>query len=139
MYDHILVATDGSDHAVTAAEHAVDVAARYDATLHALYIIETRTAYDNAMLNPEEVRENLTEIGDEALAAVQQLAARQNLKINSTIEEGIPPERILTYIDQNEIDFVFMGQRGRSAFKTVLLGSTAEGVLFEVDVPVALV
>ena len=139
MYKHILVATDGSEHAATAARHAVDIAARYGATLHALYVIETRTAYDNAILNPKAVRENLREIGEESLETVQELAAQRDVQTIATIEEGVPPERILSYIDENDVDFVFMGERGHSAFKTILLGSTAEGVLYECDVPVALV
>lgn len=139
MYDHVLVATDGSEHAATAATHAVDVAERYSATLHALYVVETRTAYDSAILDAEEAEANLRDIGEEALEAVEQRSENRDLQVISTIDSGIPAERILTYIDENDIDFVFMGERGRSAFKTVLLGSTAEGVLYETDVPVALV
>lgn len=139
MYEHVLVATDGSEHATAAARHAVDVASRYDATLHALFVIETRTAYDNAMLSPDEIREHLGGIGEEALAGIERRAETRDVRVVSSLEEGAPPERILAYIDENDVDFVFMGERGRSAFKTVLLGSTAEAVLFEADVPVALV
>lgn len=139
MYEHVLVATDGSEHAATAVEHAVEVADRYGATLHALYVIETRTAYDNAIVHPDEVHANLRQAGENALEEVEQLAARRDVPVVPTVDEGVPPERILAYVDENDVDFVFMGERGRSAFKTVLLGSTAERVLYEADVPVALV
>lgn len=139
MYDNILVATDGSEHATTAAEHAVEVADRYDATVHALYVMETRTEYDNALFSRDEIREHLREIAEDALDDVERLADQRDLTVVRTIEEGIPPEIILEYVDRNDIDFVFMGEQGRSAFKTILLGSTVERVLHETDVPVAVV
>ena len=38
MYDDILVPTDGSDVANVAVDHAVDIASKYDATIHALFV-----------------------------------------------------------------------------------------------------
>ena len=139
MYEHVLVATDGSEHASKAATHALDVAATYGATLHVLYVVETRTAYDNAIHRPEEIRENLEQIGEEALGEIQRRAEERDIEIVRIMEEGVPAERILEYIKTMNIDFVFLGERGHSVFKTVLLGSTAEHVLYETDVPVALV
>lgn len=139
MYQHVLVATDGSEHATRAATHAIDVAAQYDATLHVVYVIETRTAFDSAIMDRDEVRENLEQIGEEALTEIRERADERDLECISVIEEGVPAERILAYVDSNDVDFVFLGERGHSAFKTVLLGSTAEKVLYEVDVPVAVV
>jgi len=139
MHDRILLATDGSDHAVTAARHAIDVAAKYDATLHAIYVIETRTAYDNAIVDPSEMRANLREIGEEALAEITTLAEDAGVSLETTIEEGVPGEEILAYVDAQDIDWVFIGERGHSGFKTVLLGSTSETVLHGTDVPVTVV
>lgn len=139
MYDAILVATDGSEHASEAVTHALAVAQRFDATLHALYVIETRTAYDNAIVNPEEVRENLREIGNDALATIQERADREDVTVVTDIQEGVPADRILQYCDEHGIDFIFVGERGHSEFKTVLLGSTTETVLSESEIPVTVV
>ena len=139
MYDSILVATDGSEYASDAATHAFNLAEQYDATVHALYVIETRTAYDNAIVAPEEVRENLREIGKEALDALQERAEQRGVSLVTAIEEGVPAEQINRYCDEHDIDYIFIGARGHSAFKTVLLGSTAETVLAEASVPVTIV
>lgn len=139
MYEHVLLATDGSDHAKTAAAHAVDVSAHYDATLHALYVIETRTAYDNAIVEPEQVRENFRQIGEEAIADIEALADEAGVQLTATIEEGVPGEQILAYVDAHDIDCLFIGERGHSEFKTVLLGSTTERVLYGTDIPVTIV
>lgn len=139
MYDQILVAVDGSEHASTAVTHAVDIADRYDATLHALFVIETRTAYDNAIIDPDEIREALHEDGERELDAVRERADAAGVQCQTAIEEGVPPEEILAYVDGNDIDMVCMGERGQSDFKTVLLGSATETVIHESDIPVVVV
>lgn len=139
MYDQILVAVDGSEHARTAVTHAIDLADRYDATLHALYVIETRTAYDNAIIDPDERREVLREDGESELADVRERATAAGVEVQTAIEEGAPPEEILAYLDEHDIDAVCMGERGQSDFKTVLLGSATETVIHETDIPVIVV
>lgn len=139
MYEQILVAVDGSDHASTATTHAIDLADRYDATLHALYVIETRTAYDNAIIDPEKRRAALQEDGEETVSDVRKRGADIGIDVVTVIEEGVPPEVIREYIDKHGIDLVCLGERGRSDFKTVLLGSTSETVIHEADIPVIVV
>ena len=139
MYEQILVAVDGSDHASGAVGHAVNLASQYDATLHALYVIETRTAYDNAIINPEERRDALRSEGERELDSVRERAEKAGVSVKTRIEEGAPPEEILAYIDEHDIDMVCMGERGQSDFKTVLLGSATETVVHESSVPVVVV
>ncbi|WP_436902127.1 universal stress protein [Halovenus halobia] len=139
MYEQILVAVDGSDHASTAVTHAIGLAEQYGATLHGLYVIETRTAYDNAIINPEERREALHSEGKRELDSVRERAESAGVTVETQIEEGVPPAEILAYIDEHEIDMVCMGERGQSDFKTVLLGSATETVVHESSVPVVVV
>lgn len=137
MYDRILVATDGSAAARRAADHAVELARRYDATLHAVYVVESRLGYDNAIVDPETVRENLRADGEAALDDVE--AAADGRDVVTAIREGVPHEELLAYVDQEGIDLVALGATGRSSFKTVLLGSTAERLARAGVVPVLLV
>lgn len=127
MYERILVATDGSDDARRAADHAIDLARRYGAELHCLYVVETRTAYDNAIVEPERVRRNQRAEGERALATIE--ATADGIDVIGAIEEGIPAETILAYSDDHGIDLLVVGTMGKSAFKTVLLGSTTEALV----------
>lgn len=138
MYDRILVATDGSTTAQRASANAIELARQFGAVLHAVYVIETRTGYDNAIVDPAVVRENLREEGEEALAAIES-EADSELTVTTTIREGIPHEELLTYVDENDIDLIVVGSKGRSAFKTLLLGSTTEAVLHSATVPVLVI
>ncbi|WP_254839763.1 universal stress protein [Natronomonas marina] len=138
MYDRILVATDGSPTARRATAQAVELARQTGAALHAVYVVETRTGYDNAIVDPEVVRRNLEADGREALAAVE-TEAGSDLAVTAAIREGVPHEELLAYADEHGVDLVVVGAKGRSAFKTRLLGSVTEALLHSGSVPVLVV
>jgi nucleotide-binding universal stress UspA family protein len=115
------------------------LAAGTGATVHAVSVVETRTAYDNAIVDPDEVRENLRTDAREALEAVERAAEEAGIDCETTIEEGPPPERILEAIARTGADVVVLGATGRSAFKRLVLGSTTERLLSEAPVPVVVV
>src|SRR6056297_44087 len=138
MYDRILVATDGSNNEQRATGHALALARQYGAELHAIYVIETRTGYDNAIVDPDTVRQNLREDGEEALAAVE-ADGEPDVSVVTSIREGIPHEELLSYTENQGIDLIVMGSKGRSAFKTILLGSTTEALLRADQVPILMV
>jgi len=138
MYERILVATDGSDNAQRATGQAVDLARQSGAELHAVYVIETRTGYDNAIVDPDTVRENLREDGNAALTAVAS-AGEPEVSVVTSIREGVPHEELLSYSADEDIDLVVMGAKGRSDFKTILLGSTTEALLRADQVPILVV
>lgn len=138
MYNQILIATDGSDNAQRATRQALDLARQYGAELHAIYVIETRTGYDNAIVDPDTVRQNLREDGEEVLTAIE-TEGEPDVSVVTSVREGVPHEELLSYIKDQGIDLVVLGAKGRSAFKTILLGSTTEALLRADQVPVLVV
>ena len=139
MYDRILLATDGSEHAREAVEHAIGLAQVCDATLYVVSVVETRTAYDAVVADPEEIRANLKQVADDAIDDATELADAAGVQTRDVLEEGVPAEEIIEVVEREDIDLVVLGERGHSAFKTVMLGSTAETVVHETDVPVTVV
>ncbi|MFC6758084.1 MULTISPECIES: universal stress protein [Haloarcula] len=138
MYDRILVATDGSDNAQRATGQALDLARQSGAELHAVYVIETRTGYDNAIVDPDTVRQNLRSDGEAALTTIAS-EGEPDISVVTSIREGVPHEELLAYSDERGIDLVVMGAKGLSAFKTILLGSTTEALLRADQVPILVV
>lgn len=136
MYDTILLATDGSEDAQIALDHAVELAVSSDATLYVIAVVETRTAYDNAIIDPEEVRANLREDARAAVEAADEVATAAGLECHSIVAEGPPPDRILEAVDEIGADVVVVGATGRSGFKRLILGGTAERLLESSPVPV---
>jgi nucleotide-binding universal stress UspA family protein len=50
MYNDILVPMDGSQGAKAALEHGIEIASKWDATLHTLYVVDTRLARSGPLL-----------------------------------------------------------------------------------------
>ena len=139
MYETILLATDASEDSRAAVDHAVTLARASGATLHAVSVVETRTAYDNAIVEPETVRESLRADARDAVEAAREAAERAGVDCETAVEEGPPPDRLLEAAARIGADLVVVGATGRSPFKRLLLGSTSERLLTESPVPVAVI
>ncbi|QSG03613.1 universal stress protein [Natranaeroarchaeum sulfidigenes] len=139
MYDEILLATDGSDDAAAAADHALDHAERYDATLHLVSVVETRTAYDNAIVDPETVAGNLRKEARKTLDLLAERAEAAGVETTTEILEGVPHEAIENYAAERDVDLILLGTQGRSAFKRALLGSTTDSIVRSRVAPVLVV
>lgn len=139
MYETVLVATDGSETAGEAVDHAVELARRFDAAVHAVVVLESRTDYDNAIVDPDEVERRRRADAEATLEEVERSARHASVPIETTIRTGVSHEEILTYAEECGADVIVLGARGRSSFRRALLGSTAERVTRLADLPVLVV
>jgi nucleotide-binding universal stress UspA family protein len=143
MYDRILVPTDGGEGALAAARHALDLAERYGATVHALYVIDTKTNW--LTVSKTEVRDTLRDVGEtegsQALAEMESLAEEIGFdgELVTGFREGTPEDEILAYAEEAEIDLVVMGTHGRKVIERHLLGSVAERTVRGSSVPVMII
>ncbi|MFP8953590.1 universal stress protein [Natrialbaceae archaeon A-arb3/5] len=139
MYESILVATDGSDDAEAALDHAIELARRFSVPLYAIAVVEARTEYDNAIVDPEEVKNRRRAAAESSLSTIEDAAAEFDLAVETTVRTGVPHEEILAYADEHDVGVIVVGSRGRSSFRRALLGSTVDGVLRFADRPVLVV
>ncbi|MFD1564032.1 universal stress protein [Haloarchaeobius amylolyticus] len=133
MYDSILVATDGSETATTAVDHAVELAARFDAALYGIAVADDRTDYDTGIVDPREAMQRLRERAAGWLETVETRAANADVAVETTVRTGVPHEEILAYAAENDVDVIVVGARGRSSLKGALLGSTIDRVVRVAD------
>lgn len=138
MYDRILVPTDGSEPSLRAARHAAELAARFDATLHALYVVDADPS--PLAVSRADVRETLREVGEQAAESafenVERLAADAGVELETAVVEGAPAEQIVDYAGDTGVDLVVMGTHGRSGLGKRLVGSVTERVVRNAPVPV---
>ncbi len=135
MYEHILVPTDGSTGSTAAAELAIDLARQYDATIHALFVVDTTSL--PADVTATYVDEALEGVGEDATAAVVERAAEAGVETAPPeIAYGAPHREILEYADEHDVDLIAMGTRGRRGLDRLLIGSVAEKVVRLSTVPV---
>jgi nucleotide-binding universal stress UspA family protein len=147
MYERILIPTDGSDVAESAVAHALDLAERYGAEVHALYVVDIDSV--NLSLGTEQVDRlkqgrfsemgELKEKADEATAAVAERGAERGVDVVEHVSGGRPHKVIADYAEDHEMDLIVMGSHGRAGVRRALLGSVTERTLRSTHVPVLVV
>ncbi|MFC6940693.1 universal stress protein [Salinirubellus sp. GCM10025818] len=130
MYTDILIPTDGSQGAQAAIEHGLEIAQQSEATVHALYVVDTRVSRSGPLLEP------LRQEGRKAVRDVEVAGAQASLDVITEIVEGVPAEEILDYSATHGIDLVVMGTQGRTGVDRFVMGSVAERVVRQSPVPV---
>ena len=140
MYDHVLVPTDGSDPAMAATEHALAIAERFEATVHALYVVDVDgIAHEAPGLGLDALRDALHEEGEAATAAVAERAADRGVDVTEAVIEGLAEDAIVDYAEGNGIDLIVMGTHGRRGVERYVVGSVTERVVRATDVPTLVV
>lgn len=137
MYEDILVPTDGSKGTDDAVEHALDIADKYGATVHALYVVNT-SAYSTlpADSNWESITAALEEEGEQATGEIAGRVEETHVDTVTAVEDGVPHKKIMSYADENEIDMIVMGTHGKTGLDRLLLGSVTEKIVRTSEIPV---
>ncbi|WP_136718573.1 universal stress protein [Halorientalis salina] len=134
MYDHIVIATDGSDDAERAATHGIEIAERYGADVHVVYVVDTATF--DLQDAPRSIVGLLKEGGRSAAEAIMTEARDLNLPAEADVLRGIPEEEILDFADGVDADLLVVGTRGRATTGDRLLGSTTARLIERAEMPV---
>ncbi|AUX08440.1 universal stress protein UspA [Halalkaliarchaeum desulfuricum] len=133
MFETVVIATDGSQSVQRAVDVALDLAARFDAEVHALYVVDAGDVESSPEEIRSELRDALSERGREALSAVESRAGRN---VVTAVREGRPASEITAYAREVDADLVATGTRGRHGENRFLIGSVAERVVRTCPVPV---
>lgn len=139
MFERILLAVDGSEHALHAAKFAGDLARAVKAKeLRIVAAYEPVPAYlgEPNLSNAMNARLHDVEAAiQEAQAAVGELPA----EIQTESLEGPIAEAIINTAGTHQIDLIVMGSRGRGRLAGAILGSNSQRVVSEAPCPVLIV
>jgi len=133
MFDTIVIATDGSESVQRAVDVALDFAERFDADVHALFVVDEGQIESSPERVRDELRAGLEDDGEDAVAAV---ATRSESAVTTAVREGRPAAAISDYAREVGADVVAIGTRGRHGENRYLIGSVAESVVRRCPVPV---
>jgi len=140
MFETVLIATDGSTSAERAVAVGLDLADRFEATVHALYVVDA----GEVAASPNEVRDDLERAlataGGRALTFVRESASEDSADgdegdVITAVREGSPVTEICTYAEEHDADAIVTGTRGRNS-PGFVLGSVAEGIIRRANPPV---
>jgi len=139
MFNHIILAVDGSEHALNAAKTAADLArsmkseilrivVAYDPVPPYLGEPNMQTAISARMKEAEEILEK-------AVKTVGEIPGQ----VHTEILEGPPAEAILDVANARNSELIVMGSRGLGLLTGALLGSQSQKVVRHAACPVLIV
>lgn len=149
MYDHILIATDGSETAQKGVEHGLALAKSVGAKVTVVTVTEPFPVYAGAAAGAgwapapmlvSDYEESQKSAAETTLGAVK--AEAEKLGVNSEtmhIPEAHPADAIVEAAQKCNCDLIVMASHGRRGISRLLLGSQASQVLTSSPVPVLVV
>ena len=146
MFDKVMVALDGSDHAQKALDIAVRLAQRCNAELilfHAIQLSALRGDY-HAMVTPaaREIYRGLgREQGDAILDRAESTARELGFKntVRAVVEADSSAKAILEAADAADVELLIVGTRGLTGLREMTMGSVAHKVSVAAKCPVMIV
>jgi len=139
----ILIATDGSDCSVRAAEQGISIAKLLDAQVMVIYVIDDVVLDQvSKVTGREEAERELKQNGQRCINYVLSLARKEGVKegcLLSKLAEGRPYEKIVSLAKKLNVDLIVMGTFGRSGSERPLVGSVTEQVIEHAPCPVLVV
>ena len=142
-YQNILVPVDGSEVALNVVQHAVELAKAFNSKITVVqvmtldpYIAAEYLSDGQSNLLIERARKFI----EDNLAQAKTKFNEYGVDVETKILEGESIHRtIMKSIDELNIDLIVISSHGRSGFKKLIMGSVAQSLITEVNVPVFVV
>jgi nucleotide-binding universal stress UspA family protein len=144
----ILVAVDGSEESMLAADCAIEMAKNNNAELIALNVIDIKYLYSSSYVwrpvSPDTIKsivKNQEEDSQRWLAIIREKANDNKIKLRTEfiIDPTSIVGAIVEYAERENMDLLVIGSRGLTGFKKLLVGSVASGVVTYAHCPVMVV
>ena len=132
MFANILIGTDGSEGSQAAITRGLELAKEHGATVHALFVVDSRPA--------EPVHQEFSKkVGAKATTIVVGQATQLGVDVVSDVVVGIPSKQILRYAVDHDIDLIVLGGRNRGRLDRLIMSSIVQPVLRSARVPVLVI
>lgn len=152
MFKHILVPLDGSELAGSVLPMVESLAKALQARVMLVRVVDvgsiTRSvtpAAPTAGFTPEMqqvVDDTLNAERDQAAAYLQEVASRleqAGVNVQQEVREGLPPDELLTAVEDESIDIAVVATHGRSGITRTLFGSVADHLMRNSGKPILMV
>ncbi|SDM49274.1 universal stress protein [Sediminibacillus halophilus] len=137
MFKNILLATDGSEHSVRSADHAIQLAENFDGRIEVVYVVDGQTSKQDVLHNTDKYE--LEQNRRAKVQGVKEVLERSNVEYQINILHGEPGPTIVDHTNSGNFDCVVIGSRGLNNLQTMILGSVSHKVAKRVECPVLIV
>lgn len=139
MFDKILLAVDGSDHALHAARIAAEMARGMKPKEFRIVV-----SYDSIPVylgepNMQFAIDSRKKDAEEILSAALKEIGEISCEIHTELLEGDPATTIIDVADTRKSNIIIMGSRGLGRLAGLVLGSTSQKVVAHAPCPVLIV
>jgi nucleotide-binding universal stress UspA family protein len=141
VFLNILAAIDGSEHGAAALRTAAQLAGEEHARLTVVTAVPPTPAYAQLTAAGAAVLSDAAQLlGEAGVRMTKQIAELpDDVSVTSVVMAGSPAQVILERLREGRHDLLVMGTRGLGRVGSALLGSVAQHVLHEAEVPVLVV
>lgn len=126
MFHMVLLAVDGSENAIRAAEAAAGLVAALPGSLLAVVYVAAPPAQSRIVKANYDVHALLEEDARTVAGPVLDLIGRMGVPYTLEVGMGDPATEILKIAEKVEADLVVIGSRGLGALQGVVMGSVSQ-------------
>lgn len=138
MYQNILLAFDGSQNAVRAAQQAKRLAqANAQSFITIVYV--TTSDEERAEMSYSGSSELVEMERRRKIANIETLFKQQQINCKITMLSGHAGTKIIDFAHENNCEVIVVGSRGLNRIQTILLGSVSEYIIKKASCPVLVV
>jgi len=138
MYQHIVLAADGSENAVRACHEAIKIARLVDnSKIDVVYVASLHKAKEEMLRASSPESLELTR--RQKIANIEQLLKENHIQYELTILKGEPGPEIVRYVNERQVDLMVIGSRGLNSLQEMVLGSVSHKVMKRVNCPALIV
>lgn len=142
MYKRILIATDGSDKSMKAAQEGMELAKGLGAQVIALNVVNEvviASAVRQLGADRKEVEAKLETAGRKAVDNLKAMGAKIGVEVDTIVRIGAPANTVIDTAGAEKADLIVMGSHGESGASKLLIGSVVQKVLYWATIPVLVV
>jgi nucleotide-binding universal stress UspA family protein len=138
MYKHLLVATNDSENAKKAVEHAIQLAKLSpDSFIDIVYVVDADKVTAEALMNwtPQEKKAKYGNMIEKSVEMVKE----SGVSYQTTILHGFPALEIVEYANEHSFDLVVIGSRGLNVIQEFVMNGVSQKVAKRVKCPVLMI
>lgn len=137
MYQHIILAVDGSDHSIRATEETIKLVEGTTTMVEVVHVADISKSKDEVL--HASGQEALEVKRRKKLLPIEERLDAEKVEYRLEVLRGEPGPAIVDYANESQADLVIVGSRGLNSLQEMMLGSVSHKIVKRINCPVLLV